>query len=81
MSIVFFKNPKKIFLTSAKIHINHTLLTKCQVGCSHKELSLIFTFISAKTDILLDGIFQFLGANADIFLGNTYAGMLEQGSD
>lgn len=45
------------------------------------ELYLIFTFISTKADILLDGIFQFLRANTDISLGYIDAGVMKQGSD
>ena len=43
----FQENEMFLFQTTARIRENHTLLTKCQAGCSHKELSLIFTFILA----------------------------------
>ena len=44
-------------------------------------MSLIFEFILAKADILLDGFFQFLRANTDVSLSHIHTGMLEQGSD
>ena len=43
----FQENEIFLFQTTAKIREKHTLLAKCHVGCSHQELSLIFTFISA----------------------------------
>ena len=60
---------------------NCTLLTKCHVGCSHKELSFIFAFISPKADIFLNGLFQFLRADTYVPLCYIDTGMLEQGSD
>lgn len=44
-------------------------------------MSFIFEYILAKTDILLDGFFQFLRTDTDISLGHIDTGVLEQGSD
>ena len=56
----FQRNEKFLFQTNARIKENCILLAKCHIGCSDKKLSFIFEFILAKTDILLDGFFQFL---------------------